>query len=85
MQTINFDKLNVKSSDLVLDIGCGCLRGGYWLIHFLGKGCYFGIEPNKEMLEAGTRILLEPELEDLKKPKFDFNSNFDFMVLNIPK
>ena len=23
MQTINFDKLNVKSSDLVLDIGCG--------------------------------------------------------------
>ena len=23
MQTINFDKLNVKSSDLVLDVGCG--------------------------------------------------------------
>ena len=34
------------------------------------------------MLEAGTRILLEPELEDLKKPKFDFNSNFDFMVFD---
>jgi hypothetical protein len=26
-------------SSKVLDIGCGCLRGGYWLIHFLGKSC----------------------------------------------
>ena len=27
----------------VLDIGCGCLRAGYWLIHFMDRGCYFGI------------------------------------------
>ena len=23
----------------VLDVGCGCLRGGYWVIHFLDPGC----------------------------------------------
>ncbi len=25
----------ITPSSKVLDIGCGCLRGGYWLIHFL--------------------------------------------------
>jgi cyclopropane fatty-acyl-phospholipid synthase-like methyltransferase len=64
----------------VLDIGCGCLRGGYWLIHFLDEGRYFGIEPNISMLEAGIRILLEPGLADLKKPSFDYNTDFDFTV-----
>jgi cyclopropane fatty-acyl-phospholipid synthase-like methyltransferase len=64
----------------VLDIGCGCLRGGYWLIHFLDSGCYFGIEPNTKMLEGGIRVLLEPGLEDLKKPRFDHNADFDFTV-----
>ena len=66
----------------VLDIGCGALRGGYWLIHFLDKGCYCGIEPNIEMLDAGVNILLEPGLMDLKQPRFDHNSDFDFTVFD---
>ncbi len=64
----------------VLDIGCGCLRGGYWLIHFLNNGCYFGIEPNKDMLEAGISILVEPGHMSLKKPLFSNNADFDFSV-----
>lgn len=64
----------------VLDIGCGCLRGGYWLIHFLNSGSYFGIEPNKVMLDAGIRILLEPGLAELKRPQFDDNAEFDLAV-----
>ena len=70
----------LKPSSKVLDIGCGCLRGGYWLIHFLDKGCYFGIEPNVKMLEAGTRIILEPELAEIKMPQFDHNEKFNFTV-----
>jgi cyclopropane fatty-acyl-phospholipid synthase-like methyltransferase len=64
----------------VLDIGCGCLRGGYWLIHFLDPGCYFGIEPERGMLEAGMQSILEPGLMDLKRPRFDDNPDFDFSV-----
>lgn len=64
----------------VLDIGCGCLRGGYWLIHFLDQKCYCGIEPNKVMLDAGLGVLLEPGLADLKQPRFDANEGFDFAV-----
>lgn len=70
-------------SSRVLDIGCGCLRGGYWLIHFLDSGCYFGVEPNVEMLEAGQRILLEPGLAELKKPRFDHNADFDVEVFGV--
>lgn len=64
----------------VLDIGCGVLRGGYWLIHFLDPGCYFGIEPNQAMLDAGIDQLLEPGLIDSKQPGFDNNADFDFSV-----
>lgn len=64
----------------VLDIGCGCLRGGYWLIHFLDAGRYCGIEPNTGMLEAGRRILLEPDLEAARQPRFDHNADFDMTV-----
>ncbi|MAE67401.1 MAG: hypothetical protein CMJ18_24335 [Phycisphaeraceae bacterium] len=62
----------------VLDIGCGCLRGGYWLIHFLDPGCYFGIEPNREMLEAGRDGLLEEGLLEAKQPRFDHHDDFGF-------
>lgn len=64
----------------VLDVGSGCLRCGYWLIHFLDRGCYFGIEPNIQMHEAGIRVLLEPDLTTLKEPCFDHNDRFDFSV-----
>lgn len=72
----------LRPGALVLDIGCGCLRGGYWLIHFLDERCYCGIEPNVAMLEAGTRILLEPGLAEAKKPRFDHGSEFDLTVFD---
>lgn len=78
LQILLKEGLNPDSK--VLDIGCGCLRGGYWLIHFLDPGCYFGIEPNRRMLEAGVQTILEPGQMDLKRPRFDDNPDFDFSV-----
>jgi hypothetical protein len=66
----------------VLDIGCGCVRGAYWLLHFLNPGFYFGIEPNTTMLDAGLRLLLEPGLADAKRPRFDSNADFNFKVFD---
>ncbi|MBT3179656.1 MAG: class I SAM-dependent methyltransferase [Candidatus Marinimicrobia bacterium] len=79
-QLITLLSKGLTPTSKVLDIGCGCLRGGYWLIHFLDKGCYFGIEPNTEMLDAGLKTLLEPELLNLKTPRFNPNSTFDFSI-----
>jgi len=64
----------------VLDVGCGALRAGYWLLHFLEPGCYFGIEPNQKMLQAGIEYILEPGLLNRAKPKFSSAEEFDFTV-----
>jgi SAM-dependent methyltransferase len=64
----------------VLDVGCGCLRAGYWLIHFLQPDCYFGIEPNTSMLDAGKQTFLTQELLASKRPRFSANDDFDFSV-----
>ena len=82
LQLIILLKEGLYPDSKVLDIGCGCLRGGYWLIHFLNPNCYFGIEPNIKMLETGILNFLEPNLMETKKPKFDHNPNFDSSVFN---
>ncbi len=64
----------------VVDIGCGVLRGGYWLIHFLDPDCYCGIEPHKGRLEMGVHTILEPEVLAAKRPRFDTNPFFDTSV-----
>jgi hypothetical protein len=64
----------------LVDIGCGVLRGGYWLIHFLNAGCYCGIEPHTGRLEMGMQTVLEPEVLTTKRPRFDINPHFDTSV-----
>ena len=64
----------------VLDVGCGCLRGGFWLIHFLDPDRYYGIEPNREMVALGLEQFVPTRTVAAKRPTFDHNSNFDFGV-----
>jgi hypothetical protein len=67
-------------SSRVVDLGCGVLRAGYWLIHFLDPGKYHGIEPHQERLEIGIHAMLEPEALACKRPRFDTNARFDTSV-----
>lgn len=82
IQLIVLLKEGLYPSSKVLDIGCGCLRGGYWLIHFLNSGCYYGLEPNEAMIETGLREFVEPSISEYKKPRFSNNDDFDFSVFN---
>lgn len=82
LQLISLLKIGLYSHSKVLDIGCGCLRGGYWLIHFLNRNCYSGIEPNEKMLNLGKKYIIGSDLIEEKKPRFDTNSDFDFSVFN---
>lgn len=70
----------LRPSSRVLDVGCGALRLGYWLMHFLEPGCYFGIEPQQEMLHVGLEELIEPDVVAHADAHFDANENFDFSV-----
>jgi len=54
--------------DKLLDIGCGALCGGYWMINFLRPGCYFGVEPNTFMFNAGVEHLVEEGLFPAQRP-----------------
>jgi len=42
----------------LLDVGCGCLRGGVYFVPYLENGHYFGMDINESLIEAG-RIELE--------------------------
>lgn len=73
----------IKSNSKTLDIGCGCLRIGIKLINYLDPGNYFGIEPNKPMLDTGIKHLLSDSLRELKTPSFSYNDRFsveDFKI-----
>lgn len=37
----------------LLDVGCGCLRGGIHFIRFLENGHYYGIDLSQDLLNAG--------------------------------
>lgn len=77
---INLVHQGLLPQSKVLDVGCGCLRGGYWLIHFLDRGGYFGIDPNDKLIDAGLRHILEPGLAQEKRPSFNHNADFDLSV-----
>lgn len=80
MQLIVSLKNGLYPESKTLDVGCGVLRGGFWLISFLNPGCYFGIEPSKDRVEDGIKHFLGPDLMRAKQPRFNFNAEFDFSV-----
>ena len=45
----------LKPSHRLLDFGCGSLRVGRWLIKYLNRGRYFGIDPNTWLIEAADQ------------------------------
>jgi hypothetical protein len=83
LQLIALLRRGLTPDSHVIDVGCGALRAGYWLIHFLDRGRYHGIEPMQSSLQIARAELLEPGLEDAKAPEFRFNDDFDLGVFGV--
>lgn len=75
----------------LLDIGCGCLRGGVHLVDYLDSGHYFGVDINQSLLDAGYHVELAQAGLQRKLPAnhlrcidgFDFaelDANFDIAI-----
>jgi SAM-dependent methyltransferase len=72
-------KHGLKPDMRMIDIGCGCFRGGVHFIRYLNPGNYFGIDVSQALLDAGYDIELEAlGLQDrLPRTNLNCNSGFD--------
>lgn len=72
--------LGLRERHYLLDIGCGSLRGGKLFITYLLPGRYFGIEPERWLIEEGIRNEVGEDLLTLKQPSFNNDNNFTLSV-----
>ena len=68
----------------LLDIGCGCLRGGVHFVDYLEAGKYFGVDINESLLETGYRVELANSNLTEKLPRDHLRriDGFDFSTLD---
>ncbi len=74
--------LGLREEHYFLDIGCGSLRGGRLFIPYLLPGRYFGMEPNRWLVEDGITSELGVDLQRIKRPTFSYDENFTLTVFN---
>ena len=74
--------LGLRTMSKLLDIGCGSLRAGKYLIPYLNRGNYYGVEPNQGLLKTGLVKEVGFEVYEKKMPLFAFNDKFDFSVFD---
>jgi len=77
----------LKPHHKLLDIGCGCLRGGKHFIEYLDKRNYTGIDKSKELIETGAKEYQDlffnkvPTLKWIKDLNFDIiTQEFDYIL-----
>ncbi|MFZ2725014.1 MAG: class I SAM-dependent methyltransferase [Methylococcaceae bacterium] len=81
--------LGLREYHRFLEIGCGSLRLGRLLMTYLLPNRYYGVEPNKKILEEGMKYNLgsnDPNSPffQLKNPSFAHNTEFDFSFVGKP-
>lgn len=83
-----FLALGMRESHRFLDVGCGSLRSGRFVLQYLLPGHYFGIEPNLWLVGAAFQDEIGLDALRTKRPTFDdrddlsleaFGQTFDFV------
>ncbi len=87
---LQFDFLRSEGllpSHRLLDIGCGSLRGGVKFIAYLEPGNYYGVDADKDLLDAGRDELAlyslsgrMPHLRQTADFDLDFGCRFPFAL-----
>jgi SAM-dependent methyltransferase len=74
----------LRETHKLLDLGCGSLRVGRVLIPYLRPDNYFGIEPNRWLVEEGIEQELGRDLVGIKRPSFRYVSDFSADAFGVP-
>lgn len=67
----------LRSDSVLLDLGCGSLRGGLHFIEFLDAGCYLGLDSSEQAVRRGIERELGLERFAVKRPEFVITDRFD--------
>jgi hypothetical protein len=84
---LQFDFLRsqgLKPSSRMIDIGCGCLRGGVRFVDFLEPGNYFGIDISQALLDAGYDVELKAKGLQDKLPRGQLVRDAEFQFSRFP-
>lgn len=73
-------KQGLQPDMALLDVGCGCLRGGIHFIRYLNAGNYYGIDINKSLIDAGYEIELSLTALTEKIPRSNLLVNDHFQA-----
>jgi SAM-dependent methyltransferase len=73
----------LREQHRVLDFGCGSLRLGRLLIPYLREKCYYGIDPNRWLIEDAIARETGSDLVTIKQPQFSYNVDFDCNAFNV--
>lgn len=63
---------------VLIDVGCGALRGGLRFIHYLEPGHYLGIDKHIELIIYGVAVELGIDAYREKQPKLVVSDSFEF-------
>lgn len=67
----------LRPEHVLLDVACGSLRAGVWLIPYLNANHYWGLEKEQELVDAGLSRELPSQVRESKSPRFLINAEFD--------
>jgi hypothetical protein len=71
----------LRPRHVLLDIGCGCLRGGRHFVEYLAPGNYVGLDKEPALLKAAVEHELPKQVRERKKPTLLVSDDFDFSRL----
>lgn len=77
------DRFGVERDERVLDLGCGSLRAGRYLIPYLDAGNYVGMDVSPDVLDAGRERLFD-DIVARKDPRFVVNDDLRLDELREP-
>ncbi|MHC4273353.1 MAG: class I SAM-dependent methyltransferase [Planctomycetota bacterium] len=81
--------LGLRAHHRLLDFGCGSLRAGRLFIPYLNPGGYFGVEPNRWLVEDAVERELGADIIRIKRPTIldhdtfscrEFGIRFDYIL-----